>query len=427
MTPFTQHYDWGKPRVASAVAALTGDDRLCSSAACPAKPYAELWMGDHPSGPATARTVAGLSKGCLAQALSEAPNLLGPKLSERKQLPFLMKVLSIQKALSIQAHPDRVLAAKLHTERPDVYKDANHKPEIAIALTDFEALCGFRPVRELAAIAAAVPELRAVLGAAAVGGLARARDAGRAEDEAAALKTAYCALMRAPDEVVRRELRSLVARAAGAAVAATPHEGGGPAGKAVQLALRLHAQFGEDVGVWSAFFLNYVQMGPGECLYMPANTPHAYLSGDIVECMACSDNVVRGGLTPKFKDLDVLCEMLSYKGSGPPAIEPLELDQGARLYGHRDLDEFQVLHARIGGGSRRTQSFSDQGPSLGFVWQGSGSVNIGGETIRLAPGVVFLLAAGAEADIAADDDLQCFVASCPPHYFEPVASQCVAP
>merc|ERR1719277_1427799 len=116
---------------------------------------------------------------------------------------------------------------------------------------------------------------------------------------------------------------------------------------------RLHTQFGHDIGIFSVFFLNFVEMRVGECLYMPQNTPHAYLSGDIVECMACSDNVVRGGLTPKYKDLDVLCDMLVYKGGAPPMIIPEKVEDGRLLYRHQDLDEFQVTHISLSAGKSR--------------------------------------------------------------------------
>merc|ERR1712187_644487 len=99
-----------------------------------------------------------------------------------------------------------------------------------------------------------------------------------------------------------------------------------------ELVLRLYNQFGEDIGIFSVFFLNYVRMQVGECLYMAQNVPHAYLSGDIVECMATSDNVVRGGLTPKDKDVEVLCEMLRYEGGPPNCIAPSEIGPGHILY-----------------------------------------------------------------------------------------------
>lgn len=77
--------------------------------------------------------------------------------------------------------------------------------------------------------------------------------------------------------------------------------------------LQLEKQYPGDIGVISAFFFNYVKLNPGEALYLGANEPHAYLSGDCIECMATSDNVVRAGLTPKHRDIQTLCSMLTYK------------------------------------------------------------------------------------------------------------------
>ena len=79
------------------------------------------------------------------------------------------------------------------------------------------------------------------------------------------------------------------------------------------LVLRLEKQYPDDVGIISAFFLNHVKLNPGEALYLGANEPHAYISGECIECMATSDNVVRAGLTPKFRDVHTLCAMFTYK------------------------------------------------------------------------------------------------------------------
>merc|ERR1719222_427226 len=117
------------------------------------------------------------------------------------KLPFLLKVLSIQKALSIQAHPDRALAARLHRERPDVYKDPNHKPEISIALSDFEAMCGFRPVDEIVDFLNTVPELRSIVGAAVAHELCNVT-IGDKLAEGVALKAAYSHMMHSSDDVV---------------------------------------------------------------------------------------------------------------------------------------------------------------------------------------------------------------------------------
>lgn len=421
LQPFTQHYDWGKCRRSSLVSKLTGEVSTVSPQISPAqgagkgggKKFAELWMGDHPSGPSCVKSSGGSTSERLSEMLMNTPSILGQKLAGDARLPFLLKVLSIQKALSIQAHPDRDLATRLHRDRPDAYKDPNHKPEIAIALTDFEALCGFRPVSELTELVEALPELQSIVGVDAVEALRGT--GGSAEKESAALRAAYCHMMHVSDAVVEEYVGLLVKRARESA----QEEKSAALTAALELVLRLHEEFGNDIGIFSVFFLNIVHMKVGECLYMPQNTPHAYLSGDIVECMACSDNVVRGGLTSKFKDIEVLCEMLQYTGGPPPRIEPAELGPGIQLYAHSELDEFQVTHVHLPAGRQWRSCFSTLGPALAFALRGKGSVTISGEKDAIEPGAVFFLAAGADVTLqAADEDLHVFAACCPPHYFK---------
>lgn len=415
---FTQHYEWGKPRRESAVAALSGKANHQSPKDCSkkGKPFAELWMGDHPSGPSTVMTPNGTASGCLISTFKTAPNVLGSIVSKEGSLPFLMKVLSIEKALSIQAHPDRGLAAKLHKERPEVYKDPNHKPEIAIALApDFTALCGFRPVPELLEMVDSVPELLAIIGENAAQRLRYAAKAGCTIEEQAALKKAFTKMIRSSGEEANALIKALAERAV-----AVPPPGGHSEHltKVYGVVIRLYQQFPDDIGIFCPFFMNYVQMDVGECLYMPQNTPHAYLSGDIVECMACSDNVVRAALSPKLKDLDVLCEMLDYRGGQPWSVKAQHIDDDMQLYKELDIEEFQVTHLRLETGRRRRICFSWQGPALGFAWRGNGTLKISGETTSLAPGVVFFLSVGVDAEFYAELDLDCFVACCPSHYFK---------
>ncbi len=127
-----QNYDWGIKGSASAVAQLAAA-ASGSVVVDELRPYAELWFGTHPSGPSRVSAPEGevLLAGWLAshpEAQGRAPDVAGA-------LPYLLKVLSVAKALSVQAHPDKVLAAKLHAERPTIYKDPNHKPEMACAVT----------------------------------------------------------------------------------------------------------------------------------------------------------------------------------------------------------------------------------------------------------------------------------------------------
>jgi mannose-6-phosphate isomerase len=143
----SQQYAWGKVGRDSAVAQLQdGNDNFTLQED---KPYAELWCGTHPSGPSKAKINGGVIE--LGKWISDHPTeTLGEEVATKwKDLPYLFKVLSIRTALSIQAHPDRTLARTLHATQPDLYRDPNHKPEIAIALTPFEALCRFRPINRL--------------------------------------------------------------------------------------------------------------------------------------------------------------------------------------------------------------------------------------------------------------------------------------
>lgn len=142
----TQNYDWGKKGTESTVA------NLCKSANKEIeidenKPYAELWMGTHVNSPSIIKSTSEI----LSSYIEKNPECLGEAVINEfgNRLPFLFKVLSISKALSIQAHPNKKHAEELHLKYPDIYKDPNHKPELAIALTPFEALCGFRPISEI--------------------------------------------------------------------------------------------------------------------------------------------------------------------------------------------------------------------------------------------------------------------------------------
>ncbi|XP_050070227.1 mannose-6-phosphate isomerase [Anopheles maculipalpis] len=279
-------YDWGKLGQQSFVAQLAqaNDERLEVAPECP---YAELWMGDHVNGPATVKSDG---KGLDETIRADPVGMIG---SGAGRLPFLLKVLSIRKALSVQVHPDKIEAEKLHRQFPDIYKDPNHKPELAIALTDFQALCGFRPCSEINELLQKSPELQELLGESVL--------AKFATPDKSAVQIAYEQLMHSGPAAVQRCIERTAERMRTAESC-----------ELSDLFLRLYADFGCDIGVLSIYFLNYLRLKPGQAIYLAANVPHAYLDGDCVECMACSDNVVRAGLTPKFKDVDTLLRLVSY-------------------------------------------------------------------------------------------------------------------
>ncbi|GBG00573.1 mannose-6-phosphate isomerase, partial [Raphidocelis subcapitata] len=274
-----QNYAWGRPADKSQVAQLAKANGVAIDES---KPFAELWMGTHPSGPAL---IAG-SGTTLKAWIEQHPEALGEAVTKRfgSDLPYLFKVLSVETALSIQSHPDKKLAERLHASNPRDYRDGNHKPEMALALEGFSALCGFVSHEELKQALRANEELRAVVGEGPSAALLEAEGDGVKP----ALKAAFTALMTADPATVSAAIDGLTARLAAKAGA----KGGALAPKEA-LVLQLNGQYPGDVGVLSAFFLNYLTLPAGEAIYLAANEPHAYVSGELVECMAASDNVIR--------------------------------------------------------------------------------------------------------------------------------------
>ena len=240
----------------------------------PDTPYAELWIGTHDKGPSMLET---------GESLRDA---IG------NDLPFLFKVLSAGKALSIQAHPDKDVAQRLHMENPQAYGDANHKPEMAIALTPFEAMCGFRRLEEIAFLIKKHPEFANCISQEAKLAVFLASDP---EEQKTALQKLFSSFMSCDEEVSERNLQLLLVRLQAEQSQLHPHPHDEPAWerKCARAILRLAQQFPGDPGAMSPLFLNYLLIAPGESFFMAANEPHAYVAGEIIECMACSDNVVR--------------------------------------------------------------------------------------------------------------------------------------
>ncbi|CDY11497.1 BnaA09g40630D [Brassica napus] len=296
-------YAWGKigsDSLVYRVYAVNSDGQIDST-----RPYAELWMGTHESGPSYLEDDAdGVT---LRSWIAENPEALGDRVLEKWgcDLPFLFKVLSVGRALSIQSHPDKVLAKKLHKAHPNLYKDDNHKPEMALAYTQFEALCGFIPLQELKSVIRAIPEIEELVGSEEANQVFCISEHDE-EKVKSAVRTIFTLLMSAGPDTTKQIVSKLKHRLHMESQERhlTDKE---------RLVLKLEKQYPDDIGVISAFFFNYVKLNPGEALYLGANEPHAYLFGECIEVMATSDNVVRAGLTSKPLDIQTLCSMLSYK------------------------------------------------------------------------------------------------------------------
>jgi mannose-6-phosphate isomerase len=279
-------------------------------------PYAELWMGAHPNAPSGIEI--GGSAVSLDRLIDRYPfEILGQNTAERfsNKLPFLFKVLSASEALSIQAHPDKKQAQVLHHRDPEHYVDGNHKPETAIALDSFTALIGFKPINEIIKVLKRTPELYGFIGSISVETLEKTINQSEVENKKA-LKLLYTNFMNralTAEQHLCETIDRLQQRLTTSVNSLSEEE---------QIFLDLMEKYsGPDIGLLSIFLLNIVHLKEGQAVFLDAGIPHAYLKGNIVECMANSDNVVRAGLTSKFKDIKTLLEVLKFEAKLIPVHE----------------------------------------------------------------------------------------------------------
>jgi mannose-6-phosphate isomerase len=308
-------YAWGSP---TAIPQLLGVEPT-------GEPQAEMWMGAHPGAPS--RT----GRGTLVEVVDADPEKeLGQAAVARfgPRLPFLLKILAAGAPLSLQVHPDLAQAQEgfADEERRGIpvdaphrnYKDANHKPELICALTEFDGLCGFR-----APLAAA-----ALLDDLGVDSLKPYVDLLHAHPEDAALREVLTAILTAdPDEMSRTVTETATA---------CTRLGGAYAPYA-----DIAHHYPGDPGVLAAMLLNHVRLQPGEALYLGAGVPHAYLNGLGVEIMANSDNVLRCGLTPKHVDVPELLRIVRFLPGDPGVLRPEATPDGEEVY-ETPIDEFRL-------------------------------------------------------------------------------------
>ncbi|CDY34738.1 BnaA01g32870D [Brassica napus] len=374
------------------------DDRIDSTTK---RPYAELWMGTHESGPSYLEEDADGSSGVTLRSwINENPESLGDRVLEKWgcDLPFLFKVLSVARPLSIQAHPDKVLAKKMHKAHPNLYKDDNHKPEMALAYTQFEALCGFIPLQELKSVIRAIPEIEELVGSEETNQVFCISEHDE-EKVKSAVRTIFTLLMSAGPDTTKQIVFKLKRRLHMESQERHLTE-------KERLVLKLEKQYPNDIGVISAFFFNYIKLNPGEALYLGANEPHAYLFGECIEVMATSDNVVRAGLTSKPLDIQSLCSMLTYKLGFPEILKGTRI----RPYITRYLppfEEFEVDVCDLPSGAS-TVFLSVPGPSLLLVIHGEGRMSTDASADEVSVGDVLFVPADTEIQLKSSSDLKLY-------------------
>lgn len=296
--------------------------------------------------------------------------------------------MSFSKALPLQIHPDKHLAEQLHEEDPQEFGDANHKPEIAIALSNFELFAGWKPLEDIESVMKLKP-----------------------------LERFLPPYQKFTDETLREVAKSLlglppfiVSQAAGE-LQSLPESNFGKASYIPALLERLGRQYGEfDNGnLVATVLMNYMTLGPGESVYVPADSIHAYLYGDVVECMARSDNVLNTGFCPKPErdNIDLFARALTFKTHrAEDALLPrLKSDKG--MNGKTDqyappFGEFNVLVTCLSSGEKETHK-AILGPSVMIVTRGNGQMKTpDGRTYELKEGYVFFVGRGVALDLESD-------------------------
>lgn len=304
------------------------------------EPLAELWMGAHPKSPSEIVGPDGRET-ALNEYLSASPEaVLGAGLSKRfnGRLPFLFKVLAAGSPLSIQAHPNLEQARKgFERENSEGiaidafnrnYKDDNHKPEIICALSVYHTMRGFRSAQAIAANfrMIMIPELEEVIGL--------LENAAEIFEVSAALKMFFTVLMQlgnAPKAV-------LIEKAITA----------GDTLSEFRWIKRFSELYPGDIGIVSPLYLNVVTLQSGEAMYLAAGELHAYLEGIGIELMANSDNVLRGGLTPKHVDVPELLATLSFNPCEPEILTPVKITENESAY-ITEAPEFYLSRIELAG------------------------------------------------------------------------------
>jgi len=349
-----QDYAWGS---------YTAIPELLGQKANVDKSQAELWMGAHPKAPSMVQCNSEWMS--LLKLIETNPeDILGKRASKKfnNSLPFLFKVLAAAKPLSIQAHPSRD-QAKEGFERENRlgipfdaphrnYRDPNHKPECICALTPFWALNGFRKISEMVSLFRKVNPK----------GLEEGVEALLKQPDSRGLKEFFRTLMTMDKE----RQKQIVDDAVNKASLLSNDD------FCFQWMIKLHQEYPSDIGVLSPIFLNLVCLSPGQAMFLPAGEPHAYLDGVGIELMANSDNVLRGGLTPKHVDVKELMAVLTFGERSVEVIETEEQSETERVYPTR-VEEFVLSVITLGKGLSHT---SDENRSVEILLCTDGKATI---------------------------------------------------
>ena len=293
---------------------------------------------------------------------------------------------------------------------------------MALALTPFQALCGFRPLPEIASFLKKTPELKSLIPSTILDAFLSISNSSTptGPEEKGALKNLFSALMTASDNDIKIQLAQLLRRY---------HQGTSEDDdqEVVVLVQRLASQFPGDIGIFCAFVLNFVKLQPGQAIFLGAGEPHAYVYGgtlscvlalvlnckpsrffpsECIECMANSDNVIRAGLTPKLRDIPNLVSGLTYNASLPTkhVVNSKRFSDGVSILYDPPIPEFSVVQVVLDDRGEKETHRPIKGPSLTIVTKGAGVVSWAGERLEVRKGDVFFVGADTGVGLECGQD-----------------------
>jgi mannose-6-phosphate isomerase len=391
-----QHYAWGGSSFLTELLHIANPGH---------RPFAEYWLGAHDNAPATLTMEEGAAIPLNEYIHAHPEASLGAYTAGRfGRLPYLLKILDVKDMLSIQVHPSKRNAELEYAAENNKgvapgaphrnYKDDNHKPELMLALSEFWLLHGFKPEEELVKTLGEVEELSFLLSA----------------FDRHGYQELYRRVMEMPQQTVNKVLQPLLDRI-------VPAYKDGKLTKleehfwAARAALTYDEPGKIDRGIFSIYIFNLLNLHPGEAIFQDAGLPHAYLEGQNVEIMANSDNVLRGGLTPKHVDVPELLKHVRFEGTFPRIITADDVPGRIAVY-HTPAPDFELSKLSLLQGESlliRTHS-----AEIFIVLEGKiGIIEQGGSPFGRTRGEAFIAFHQAKFEIKAQDDAVVYRASVP--------------
>ena len=395
LTGQVQHYAWGgKNYIASLIGLNSEQDQPC----------AEWWLGAHPSAPSVIENVS--NQESLIEFLSQNPTALGQASRQQfgDELPYLLKILDVEKPLSIQLHPTKAQAEKGFeaenakgvslTDSTRTYKDRNHKPEMMIALSDFWLLHGFKIKSQILATLNVRPSLQPL-----------AEKLGKQS-----LAEFYADVMLADQSTLANWLLPIIE------VNQQPYKNGeltlDNPDYWVLYTMEAMAISPEklDTGLVCFYLFNIVHLKEGEGIFQDAGIPHAYLRGQNVELMACSDNVIRGGLTPKYVDIAELLKIVDCREVTPQIISAAPQNQSEFTY-KTPVKDFALAQIRVE--PQQHTELNLQSAGILLVMQGELKIQEKSTALTLKQGESAFITADSNVEIMSEKGGYAFLAKLP--------------